>query len=52
MSPLPAVFTLRDARVHVSSLNGGNILPYVEAPINKAFGLTPALNILYIDPND
>jgi len=52
MSLSPAVFALRDTRVHVSSSNGGNILLYVEAPINKAFGLTSTLNILYINLND
>jgi len=52
MSPSPAVFALKDTRVHVGSSNGGNILPHIETPINKALGLTPTLNIPYIDPND
>ena len=47
-----AVFALRNTRVHVGSLNDDNILLYVKASINKAFGLTPALNILDINPND
>ena len=52
MSPSPAVFTLRDTRVHVSFSNGGNILPHIKTPINKALSLTLTLNIPYINPND
>ena len=52
ISPLPAVFVLKDARVHVSFLNDGNILLYIKVHINKAFGLTSTLNILDIDPNN
>jgi len=52
MSPSPAVFTLRDTRVHVGFSNGGNILPHIKTPINKALGLTSTLNIPYINPND
>jgi len=45
MSPLPTSFALRDARVYVGFLNGGNKLFYIKTPVNKTFGLTLALNI-------
>ena len=34
VSPLPAVFVLWDARVHIGSLNGHNIVSDVETPID------------------
>jgi len=34
MSPLPAVFALWDARVHVGSPNGHNVVSDVEIPID------------------
>jgi len=52
MSPLPAILALRDARVHVGSLNSYNKPPYIETPINKTFNLTSALNIPDVNPNN
>ena len=52
MFPLPTIFALRDIRVHVGSLNGGDKLSYIKIPVNKIFGLTPALNIPNIDPDN
>jgi len=49
MSPLPTSFALRDTRVYVGFLNGGNKLSYIKTPVNKTFGLTLALNIPNID---
>ena len=52
MSPLPAILALRDARVHVGSLNGCNKPPYIKTPVNKTFSLTSALNISNVNPNN
>jgi len=52
MFPLPAILVLRDARVHVGSLNSCNKPSYIETPINKTFSLTFALNILDVNPNN
>ena len=52
MSPLPAILTLRDTRVHVGFSNSSNKLPYIKTPINKIFGLAPTLNIPNVDPNN
>ena len=52
MSLFPTIFTLENTRVHVSSSNGSNILSHIKALINKAFGLTPTLNIPDVNPND
>jgi len=34
MAPLPAVLALRDAGVHVSSMDYGYVLTYVEASVD------------------
>ena len=52
MFPLPAILALRDARVHVGSLNSHNKPPYIETPINKTLSLTSVLNILDVNPNN
>ena len=48
----PTIFTLWNTRVHVGSSDCSNILSHIKVLINKAFGLTPALNIPDINPND
>jgi len=52
MFPLPAILALRDARVHVGSLNSHNKPPYIEISVNKTFSLTSALNIPDVNPNN
>jgi len=52
VSLFPTIFTLWNTRVHVDSSDCGDILSHIKAPINKAFGLTPTLNIPDINPND
>ena len=52
VSPFLTIFTLWNTRVHVGSSDCGNILSHIKVLINKAFGLTPALNIPDINPND
>ena len=49
MSPFPAVLALRDSWVHVCSPNGSNVLSYVEAPVDEYLGISPTLNIPYVD---
>jgi len=52
ISPFPTIFILRNTGVYVSSSNGSDIPSHIKAPINKAFGLTPTLNIPDINLND
>ena len=39
MSPLPALTTLGDARVHVGSPDSGYVLAEIKGVINEGFGL-------------
>ena len=43
VSPLPALMTLRDSRIHVGSPDGGYVLTKVERAVNKGFGLSAVL---------
>jgi len=52
MFPFPAVLALRDPRVHVHSLDGNNVLSYVEASINEHFGIAPTLNVPYVNSHN
>jgi len=52
MSPFPAILALGHTRVHVCPSNGGNIIPYIEAPVNETFCLTLTLNIPDVQPNN
>jgi len=45
VSPFPAVFALRNARVHIGSLNGRDIVANIKAPIDKHFCIIAALDI-------
>ena len=48
--PFSAVLALGDFWVHVRSPNGSNVLSHVEAPVDEHLGISPALNVLYVDP--
>ena len=50
MIPLPTVFTLRNARAHISHSNCHNIPSDVETSINKAFSLDSALYVPNVNP--
>jgi len=52
VTSFPAIFTLWNPRVHVSTSNSRNELTDVEASVNEGLGFTATLSILYIDPND
>ena len=52
MTPFPAILALRDAWIHVGSLNGHDISADIEAPVDQHFGLTAALDISYVYPDD
>jgi len=49
---LPAVFTLRNAWVHICFTNHYNEAPNVKASVNQAFSLRTTLDIPDIDLND
>jgi len=50
--PFSAILALRDAWIHVGSLNGCDISADIEVLVDKHFGLTAALDIPYIYPDD
>ena len=45
MSPFLAVFALRNARVHIGSPNGHNIVANIKAPIDKHFCIVATLGV-------
>ena len=46
----PAVLALGNSWVHVRSLDGSDVLSYIEAPVDEHLGVSPTLDIPYIDP--
>ena len=52
VSPFPAVFTLRDPRVHVYSSDSCYVFTDVEASIDEHLGIASALDVPYVDPHD
>jgi len=52
VTPFPAILALRDTWIHVGSSNGHDISADIEAPVDKHFGLTAALDIPYVYPED
>jgi len=52
VTPFPAIFTLRDSRIHVCSSNRCDMVAHIEAPVNEKFSVLPALHIPDVNPND
>ena len=52
MSPLPAVFALGDAQVHVCPSNSSDIPADIKAPVDKALSFVTALMIPNVDPDN
>jgi len=52
VSLFPAVFALRDPRVHVRSPDSCYVFTDIEASIDEHLGIAPALNVPYVDPHD
>jgi len=52
VTPFPAILALRYSRVHIGISNCSNIAFYVEVSVDKSFGITTALDIPYIEPDD
>jgi len=52
MSLFPAVFALRDPRVHIHSPDSYYVFTDVEASIDEYLGIAPALDIPYVDLHD
>jgi len=49
MSLFPVVLVLGNTRVHIGIPYSGNVMTYVKASVNKAFGLGAVLEIPYTD---
>jgi len=52
VAPSPTVFTLRDTRTYISTLNDSNILFNNEAVVDNSLGFGTTLQIPDVDPND
>jgi len=52
MIPLSAIFILRNFRVHVSAINGSNVMFKIKGPINKKFSFETVLRVLDVNPNN
>ena len=50
MTLFPTVVALWDARVHVGTSDGGNVMFVVKRIVNKKFCLGPVLRVSYIYP--
>jgi len=48
----PAIFALRNSRVHVSTSDNSNIFTNIDALVDEAFGPATTLNIPNVYPND
>jgi len=49
---LPAVLALRDAKVHVNTMDGSDITTNVEASVDKSLGSCTTLRVLYVYPDN
>jgi len=45
MFPFPAVFALRNTRVHVGSMNGHDVVANIKVPIDKRFYVIATLDV-------
>jgi len=52
MTPLPAVFILGNAWIHVSTPNSSNILANIEALVNESFSFAFALDVPNVYPDN
>jgi len=52
MSLFPTIFTLWNAKVHVSFSYGANIPSYIETLINQTLGFAPTLDVPNVNPNN
>ena len=52
VSPFPAILALRNSRVHVHTTNSGDVIAYVEAPVDEKFSIFTTLDIPDVNPND
>jgi len=50
VSPFPAVLALGNSWVHVCSPDGSDVLSYVKVPVDEHLGISPTLDVPYIDP--
>jgi len=50
VTPLPAIFALRDSWVHICSSDSSDVVPHVEAFIDEKFCIVAALYIPNVDP--
>ena len=50
IAPSPAILALRDIWIHISSLNGGNVLSNIEASVDETFSLASTLDIPNVNP--
>ena len=46
---LLAILALGNSRIYIYTLDGCNITPNVERPIDKIFSIKPTLSILYVN---
>lgn len=52
VSPLPAVFALRDTRIYICTSDSSNVAFYIEVPINQLLHFLTTLNIPNVYPDD
>jgi len=50
ISPLPAIFALKYAWIHIGSSDGGNETSYIKALVDDFFGGWTLLWVLYVNP--
>ena len=52
VSPFPIILTLWNSWIYICTLDGGNITPHIETPVDKALCLDTTLYIPNIKPDN
>ena len=52
MTPPPAIFALRYARVHGSSPDSSDVVTYIKTSVDEEFSIVPTLNIPNVNPDN
>jgi len=52
MSPLPVIFALRDAWVHIHFMDSDNMSSNIKASVDQHFTILAALSVPDINPDD
>ena len=52
VAPFPAILALGNSGIHVGASHCGNVVPHIEAPVDKKLGVMATLYVPNVNPND